>query len=589
MPVLSLHGDSDIHVEVSFAESPLIREVPGSHMLSPQNWLVPRSWGSCQALRGVFGARLVVGEDVTEWATEEFARRVHPCLWLRSQVELTDEAWGKPIVDLEARLAENGELLFPHQRPGAVFLYVAKCALLADDMGTGKTSNVIAALEAANAYPALIVCPNSVKSVWRREYARMAPERSVLVVEGGAGKRRKVLQDTADVFVINWEALRLHSRLAPYGSIALKPGEKEAKELNEIPFVTVVADEAHRAKSPRTAQTRALWAVGRGTKVQYRYALTGTPIADTPDDLWSIMHFVAPNDYPRKTQYIERYLMKSFNAFGGLEILGLDPRTRDEFFAIFDPRFRRMPKDVVLAHLPPKLHVTREIELPPKMRKAYKELEDTMITELDNGDTIYVTSPLVQATRLMQFASASAHLEPQDDGKDRVILEAPSPKVDELMEILSELPPDEPVVACAASRQLIDIAAARLDKEKISYGLITGPVSLADRERYIEEFQAGKLRVMLMTIAAGGVGITLTKARILVRLQRSWSNLENKQVEDRVHRIGSEGHENVLIVDVIARDTVEDLKQVDRLEDKQRMLEEIVRDRDWLRNAMIRG
>lgn len=582
-----LEGDDAITVFVNYTEAPLIRNVPGAVLATPGEWKLPLSWGSCLALRGVFDHRLEVSERLGGWAAYERQHRVDPCMWLRGKTTLAGyPEWTTPLLALEADLEDAEQRLFAHQRPGAVFLYVAHGALLADDMGTGKTATTIAALEAANAYPALVVTPNSVKRAWRREYARMAPHRVVSIIEGGATKRRKQLQEPADVYVINWEAMRLHTRLAPYGSISLKDSEKVSKELNALQLKAVIADEAHKAKSPRTAQTRALWAVGRQPTVEYRIALTGTPIADAPDDLWSIMHFVAPEEFPRKTAYIERYTMKSFNRFGGLEILGLDPRNRDEFFRIFDPRFRRMPKDQVLKNMPPKVPQVRMIDLPPKHRKAYNEFKDKMLTEMENGDLIYATSPLTQGLRLMQFASATCALEPQENDRDKIILSEPSPKVDELMDILEELPEDEPIVVCAVSRQLIDLCAARLDRAKISYGRITGSDTTAERDQYIEEFQAGRLRVMLMTIQAGGVGISLTRSRILVRLQRSWSNLDNKQVEDRVHRIGSEGHENVLIIDVIARDTVEDEKQIDRLDDKARMLEEIVRDRTWLKAVL---
>ena len=115
--------------------------------------------------------------------------------------------------------------LYPYQETGVRFLRVAESALLADEMGTGKTAQTIATLEADDLYPALIVCPNTVKFVWRREFAKWAPDREVVVASNGTVAANKdaqaVLDGEADVLVINWEATKNLSRLAGYGSIHL--------------------------------------------------------------------------------------------------------------------------------------------------------------------------------------------------------------------------------------------------------------------------------------------------------------------------------------------------------------------------------
>jgi len=213
--------------------------------------------------------------------------------------------------------------LYPYQETGVRFLRVAESALLADEMGTGKTAQTIATLEADDLYPALIVSPNTVKSVWLGEFAKWASHRRVRVAGSGtvaATKEAEAVRDgEADVLVVNWEALKALSRLAGFGSIHLhgcsecdpnstrRPSqcERQDKLLNLIPWKVVVADEVHRAKSPQAKQTRALWAVGDG--VERRYALTGTPIANSPEDLWSVMRFVSPQEWPAKWAWLERY------------------------------------------------------------------------------------------------------------------------------------------------------------------------------------------------------------------------------------------------------------------------------------------
>jgi SNF2 family DNA or RNA helicase len=169
---------------------------------------------------------------------------------------------------------------------------------------------------------------------------------------------------------------------------------------------------------------------------------------------------------------------------------------------------------------------------------------------------------------------------PDDPSTWSVELAEPSPKLDEFMAVLDELG-DRPVVVAAEQRRLIELAATRLEKAGISYGLITGAVDAYDRQLALDEFQSGKLRVLLFTLKAGGTGLTMTAADTMIRLQRSWSLIDNMQGEDRVHRIGSEKHEAINIIDIITEGTVEE-SQVLRLYDKQKRLEEITRDRATL-------
>lgn len=566
MPKAELVRDR-IVLETQYRDRDLIRAVPGARYdKDAREWHVPVSWANCLCLRGLFGDRLEVGPELAAWAQREVDHRVTPATAARERA--LDPAQDAP----------GDERLYPYQRTGVAFLVAAESAILADEMGTGKTVQSIMALEAQNAYPALIVCPNSVKGTWAAEFARWAPDRKVVIVGGGAAKRRKQLAEEADVYVINWESLHIHSRLAPYGSVRLTDADKTPGELNRT-WGAVVADEAHRAKEPKSKQTRALWAVGRSAL--HRYALTGTPVANNPADFWALLHFVSPEEWPARTKYIDRYCVTTWNAFGGVDVIGIRPELREEFFKVIDPRFLRRSKEVVLPWLPPKVHLRRRVELPAKQAKAYKELRDGMVADLDSG-VLMALDPLSLLSRMSQLASSYAEVQP--DGT--VQLSEPSGKLDELDAILDELG-DEPVVVFAASRQLIELAQARMMKRDVSYGLITGAVSPADREWAKEAFMAGRIQVLLLTLGAGAEGLTLTAARHLVFLQRSWSLVQNLQAENRIHRPGAEQHESVFIHDIVAADTVED-DLLDALDAKGDMLEQIARDKNLLRKVLGR-
>lgn len=572
MPLAELVNDR-IEVKTEYRDRERMKLVPGSRWDTlAQTWWLPLSWAGCVQLRGVFGDQLQVGSGLGGWARTERQGRVDPCMELRTAEDAT--------------LTNTDERLRPFQRAGIKFLATAKQACCADDMGLGKTVQAIKALEEIGdeSFPALIVCPNSMKFVWAEEYGTWAPWRRVVVINGS--KKQRTEQITAlrdgeyDVAVINWEGLRGHTRIESYSSIRLTDDDKTEKELNDVPLKTIVADEAHRAKDPRAKQTRALWWLGKSA--ENRIALTGTPIANSPEDGWSIMRFVSPKEFPAKSRFIDRYALQSWNMFGGLEIVGLKSETKDELFSILDPRFIRRTKEAVLPQLPPKTYITRTVELPPKQRKAYDQLRKEMIAELDSG-ILLATNPLTRLIRLLQLASAYGEI--SEDGK--VILTDPSCKCDALLEVVEELG-DQQAVVFAESKQLINLAAKRLQRAKphgpdIVVSVITGDVDPTTREIERQNFISKKSKIMLMTLATGGTGLSFPGCSTAVFLQRSFNAVYNLQAEDRIHGIGRgvEGEAST-IIDIVSRDTAEERVHEVRAE-KAEMSEEFVRDKQTLR------
>lgn len=631
MPHAEVDGDV-IAVETKWTEKELIKLIPGSRWdPDGKRWTLPLSWASCLQLRGVF-TDLTVGPELTSWSWREFVERVQPATDLRSMIERVDDR------DMLAGL-------YDFQTAGTEFMVAASVtpsdsertggALLADAMGLGKSFQGLAALKLLEtrgeiALPALVICPNSVKTGWEKQVARWKIDVNVYVVAGGAAARRKIIaaarEDPRALVVTNIESVRLFSRLAPYGSVKLarcrecdkKHGDEKLttprcevhrKELNGFGFRTVILDEAHRIKDPSSKQTRAVWAVGHDPSVLRRWAMTGTPIAEHIGDLWSIMHFIAPHEWPTRTKAVDRYSLQSWNAFGGLDIVGVNPATRDELYRILDARFRRTPKELVLDQLPPVVRSVRWVEMVPKQAKAYAELADKLITRLDDGQVMISPNNLVNATRLLQLSSSYADVEWVDQPVKKpgqkchcgefhapdcayrmkllVKLAEPSPKLDAMDEAFDELG-GKPVVVAAMSRQLIELAAQRFAKRRVPYGLITGAVAEYDRQETLRRFAQNRVNVVLMTIAAGGTGVDgLQHADTAFFLQRSWSMIENVQADARVDRIGSEIHDSVQIVDFVTRDTIEETTQYPRLAAKFERLEEINRDRARLLRAGI--
>lgn len=614
-PVVNSAGET-VMTETMWNDKHPIMQIPGKNWdRGMKRWTLPVSWPSYVVASTTFKGRFYVGSDLGVWLKSRRDQRER-ALFLRERKSLDGPS------DFQN---DHDDVMFPYQIPGRDFMVTAKSAILGDEMGLGKTFQTIAALKVADyhqaldvkgdgsgavklgAYPALIVCPNTLKRNWEREVKKWLPEADPFVIQGSAAQRSKQIKAAATepnaVIIMNVESMRLHSRLSAYGGKRLakctecdakegtpdlKPSacEVHPKELNAIPFQVCVLDEAHRVKDPNAKQTRAIWNVFHGASVRYRWALTGTPVANHPGDLWSILNTIAPDSFPAKTAFLERYAQLQFNPFGGMSIVGLNPDRKEEFFQLIDPHFRRMIKADVLKSLPDKVYIRHDVEMSPKQAKAYKDIEKELVTVLDDGSVLVANGSLPGATRLLQFASAyceidktdPAYIEDEPETWRVKLTDVPkSPKIDELMSIIEDNP-GKPLVIAAEHRQLIDLAANRLTEAGIEFARITGGVSADERDAAVQAFQSGKIDYVLFTYKAGGVGLNLTRADTMVRLQRGWSLVELKQGEDRIHRIGSEVHESITIIDLVTSGTIEDT-QIQRLYEKAERLEEIVRDR----------
>lgn len=556
-------------------------------------WHINLTWQTCLALKNDLKQHVEAGPKLLAWMDEEYQKRILPSFLLRDKIE-----------------AEGYERLYPHQRGDVAFLTTARRGFLANGMGSGKSQSAFSAVRRLHelgekAFPVLIACPNSTKFAWKREIEDVFPGLTVSVVDGTSTKRRKALQEKAHVFILNWESLRYHSRLKPYGSHAAKKCvqhggldpkitdsacELHPKELNDIDFATVIGDEIHRIKDPSSKVSRAFKAATGDA--EFRFGLSGTPIASAPDDLFSPLNWMFPDAYPSKTKYIDRFCIKTINNWGAETVIGIHENMKKEFFDGIDPFLRRMPKELILPFLPPIIHERRDVEMAAKQKKAYEQMQAKMIAELDD-ELLVVKSALTKMMRSLQFSSSYAEVEyrevlDKDTGelvnKAFVTLSDPSCKLDAFMDDLPDYG-DESIVVFAVSKQLIMMLSARLDKAKIPHGLITGDQDAVERQAHMDNFQRGETKLILSTIAAGGTGITLTNGSTAVFLQRSWSMIENQQAEARVHRIGSEKYESIRILDYVTTGTSEEIV-FQAVEEKGRQLEFILRDKELMKKYL---
>jgi SNF2 family DNA or RNA helicase len=491
---------------------------------------LPATWAAAVQLTGLFGPWWAPGPRLREWARQELERR---------------SGNGRLTYHPPAGLVPR-----PYQETAAAMIAATGRVLIFDEPGTGKTITTILGLAerdfAHDTFPVVCVVPASVVDPWVDAWRAWAPDWTA-VAWRGAPEQRRALFGTADVYVVGYDTARIDVDL-----------------LARLGPVTVVADEVHMIKTPTAKRSLATRRLAR--KAEVFVGLSGTPITHHPGDLWPTLEALEPLAWPSRERWVKRYcdVIDDEDDYGE-QVIGLAPDTETELRTALIGQHRRVAKADVLDQLPPKVYSIRMVELPGAYRKAYDDMAHKMLAQMpDSGEHLSAMTVLAQLTRLAQLASAAADIEItteiDDDGQEvehvHVRLRAPSWKVDALLEIIDERP-GQPVVAFAPSRQLMMLAGQKADLMGLAVGYVVGGQSMGERTTTVERFQAGKLDLLCATTGAGGIGLTLTAARTCVFLQRPWSLVEALQAEDRLHRIGAEGHESIEIIDIVAADTID--------------------------------
>ncbi|MEA1674324.1 DEAD/DEAH box helicase [Nitrospirillum sp. BR 11163] len=378
-------------------------------------------------------------------------------------------------------------------------------ALLADDMGLGKTVQAIALMAAkAGDGPMLVVAPTSVAGNWQSELARFAPGLTVhrLAETGG---RQEVLRalGPGDVLVTT------------YGLLV-----REEVLLAAVPWAVAVLDEAQAIKNPDTHRAQAARALTAG----FRLALTGTPVENDLEELWSLFQFTNPGLLGSRKAFAQR--------FGTPIQAARSPGARAALRAVVQPFLLRRTKGAVLAELPPRTEQTLLVERGADEIAFYEALRRRALEKLEemSGERSRIHI-LAEITRLRQacchpdLVAADAHL--------------PSAKLDAFLELVDELREGGHRVL-VFSQFIGHLARVRtaLDRMGVTYQLLDGSLTAAERQRRVAAFQAGEGDLFLISLKAGGVGLNLTAADYVIHLDPWWNPAVEDQASDRAHRIG---------------------------------------------------
>lgn len=537
---------------------------------------LPLSWPAVCQLSTTYGTAWQPGPNLMAWMAGQLARRMPTNPATLEDLGLT-RTWPPPPgwLGLPPDLTP-----YPWQLHDARMIRDVGSCLICDDPGTGKTLSALLGLLARAAaglptWPALVVAPNTTIDDGWLPMARRLGLRAI-AWRGTPERRARLLSTDAHVYVMSYG---LAHRDAPPGTV-----RDRGRPLLRLAPRSLIVDECHKISNPHSLQGLAVRRIARQADIAV--GLSGTPITHHPGNLWPMLEAMEPGAYPSNERYRSRYL-ESVPGDYGEKVLGLSRVAEPEFRQSLLGAMTRTAKADAL-ELPPKIYTVRTVELPAKWRELYDRMEADMLAEIpDVIDAMMAQTIAVKLTRLSQLASAAA-VDVQTDWRvdektgelklhQKVTLGRPSWKVDELLEILAERPGQQ-VVTFAESRQLVEIAASMAEEAGYRTGRIVGGQSPKERTAQLRSFVSGDLQLMCVTVGAGGTGLDgLQVSGVQVPLQRPYSIVDAIQMEDRQHRIGSERHEHVEIIDVVAANTI-DSRRREVLREKAGQLSALLQD-----------
>jgi superfamily II DNA or RNA helicase len=447
----------------------------------------------------------------------------------------------------DVRLSQPTELrgsLREYQKIG--FNWLASLArygfggVLADDMGLGKTIQVIAFLLAVQTPGAqsLIVSPTSLIFNWENEIKRFAPGLNALVINGVPEKRKELLDNPADIYITTYDTLKRDLDLY------------ESKS-----FETLIADEAQYIKNPQTRNAKAV----KSVKSKNRFALTGTPIENSLTELWSIFDFIMPGYLYTLNRFIRLYETPI--------VKNNDTERAESLRKQIAPFLLRRMKSEVLTELPEKTETNLYAELLPEQRKLYAAylLKARGILDLDGGVSRNRMKILAELTQLRQICChPSLFLEGYSGGSGKLTLA--------LETIQMTVESGHRLLLFSQFTSMLSILINAINDASLSYFYLDGGTPAADRMDMADRFNKGEREIFLISLKAGGTGLNLTGADVVIHYDPWWNPAVMDQASDRAHRYGQK--QTVQVFNLVTRDTIE--QKIMDLHDKKKNLVDTV-------------
>lgn len=435
------------------------------------------------------------------------------------------------------------------------------------DMGTGKTPTALWLLQERACQLVLVVAPKSVitTQVWEREAAKWWPDATVIpLLKGTVKERAQQLRGVGE------SSQRPVIVLANYDAVWRDPLGAMTRA---IPWDAVVLDEAHRVKTPSSKVS--WWARQiHDRHVPLRLALTGTPMAHSFLDIYGIYRFLDQRVFGRNfSAFKAKYAIQAMTPFGP-KVVGIKSERAEEFNSrIYSVAFRVKADDVLT--LPDRQHIEVPITLGAKGQRAYRDMVDTFIAQLEDG-VVTAQNGAVKVLRLMQITGGWA------TGEDSAPVQTDTAKVDTLADMLADL--QEPVVVFGRFRTDLDNVRAATERAGGTYYELSGRAD--DYMAWRNSAGAAHPEVIAVQIQAGGAGIDLTRARIAFYYSTGHSLLDYDQSLARVHRPGQT--RPVVYYHLLAQGTV-DVSVRKALAERKDLLESLLATQPGDLRAMLEG
>ncbi|MFJ6427934.1 DEAD/DEAH box helicase [Microbacterium maritypicum] len=509
--------------------------------------------------------------DLDEWETGPRISRYQTDLWEEFE-DLADEAvpavaW-RAIADGLRRATSVPPVavpsgitaeLRPYQKEGLdwlAFLWSHRLGgILADDMGLGKTLQLLAlivhARESGEKRPFLAIVPTSVLATWRSEAERFAPALRVMLRGSTQGPPLDGSLREVDLVITTYAVARL-----------------DETEYAAVEWAGLILDEAQFVKNPATKLHRAV----ASFRADVTFAVTGTPMENSLSELWALLKLTAPGLFASARKFREHYIQPieqgkvPENEEGG----AYRQRRLEQLRRRIRPLLLRRTKELVAPDLPAKQEQILEVELSSSHRALYdvvlqRERQKVLglLEDLDRNRFI-----VFRSLTLMRMLSLAPGLIDPEDAK------IGSRKLDVLLERVIELQAEgHRALVFSQFTSFLDLAAARLDAAGIPYAHLDG--STRHRQKVVESFTSGEQPVFLISLKAGGFGLTLTEADYVFLLDPWWNPAAEAQAVDRTHRIGQDSQ--VFVYRMISTGTIEE-KVLDLQRRKARLFTAVLDD-----------
>ena len=450
---------------------------------------------------------------------------------------------------------------YPHQVDGIRTLIQRKSFLLADDMGLGKSLEALTTfavdVKMGWSKTCLVVAPVTLKGNWADEIEKFSTFPYVLL-EGTPAKRNKLLAEFAaiegpKILIVNYEQVAPHQKF-----------------LDGLAFDVAIFDEAHYLKNPKAKRTKACLSVYS----RRSFMLTGTPMLNHVNELWSILHRIAPAEYPKYWGFLGRYAV--FGGYQDKQIVGVknEKELTERLQAVM---LRRLKKDVL--NLQDVQYIERRVDLLPQQKKLYDEVANELkLQRIDVSEPDDIENALTKFLRLKQICGSTLPFTGEDH----------SGKLDLAIEDAQELLENgHRIIVFTQFRDILHAYSDRVKKLGYPVYELHGDVKKELRQPIVKEWEATATPgVIVCMLQVAGVGLNMTAARHLQFIDKLFVPGLNKQAVDRAHRIGQSETQPVQVFEYLCRRTIESrVNQI--LTVKSKLFGEIVEtDPDWKRKLV---